>query len=821
MANTVTPNNASSTGATVVTNEVAGQTAVKPREQMTKEEAEAFDQYIASTGNNNGQAPTGAASTTTTGAAPPPPATAQQTATPATPATQEPAATAQTAAPATTTTPSAPRMTDEAINNELNTFLPANKKDVKAKQAALEKQMNDPATPPELKAALQQLHGALYSKELPTLTDKQLEAVATFQRHRGALKVFKRGDLDRMINDPKTPPDLKSALTLLKNDPALSLMLDHTNGKSRWDHADSKFGNKDIDRLSRNPQIVAYNEKKAAGYVEYYIPSDKPPAKDPAAAVQPRRMTENDALQEMYLYSDSLPKNLGRAELEAIVQGTHGGKKMPPQVIAAAKFMLDHPDSWAKMTQDDNGNPSSDGRVKRSSFLDNVNRHVYLKPEQNETINTLDKHRDVFLNKATTRESLTAMANGETPLPADMAPEEVAAIRKAAGQLLNDPQLFGMLDNAANGHHFNKTKRTADDGKIGIKDLDVFLAKSKTRGMQQPDLPPATKPTTPEQIKAAEDMQAGALDDPDMKKKKGGDVIDGLKKIGGKLMEIAAGALHVVAIGLSFLGAIPILKPFAAVLSIAAEAAAGAIDVVKAIVVDGKDKAIALAKMGMGIAGAALGALVPGAGAVVAKGAQAGITKGVAMAATASVDNVASTAVGIATNTATDVAVNAGVNAGTRAADDVAVKVAAVTSSKTSTKAGTEGAEAAVTQTAKKETKDEAGDAAKNLAKKDDKDAKDKKDKDEKDKKDKKDKEKESKLDKLLRMLGGPSVNFNELVNAEKRQLDRFAVLDAQRAGPAATQRGNGGEQMNPQAAGPVAESSQSTATPSASSQTV
>lgn len=514
------------------------------------------------------------------------------------------------------------RMSAEEIQAHCSELMPSKKSKTKDALKNIEKEINDPATPPEMKQALVQLRDAIQGKK-PALNDSQMGALAILQRHGDAFPI-KDKDLQKKIDDPKTPPDLRQALMQLRDDPALHLMLDTGRKGGGANKADGNISARDMMALSESPAMKTFNAKKAETYTHNYIPSDA----DPSVG-EGRDITENDAMRELYLYSDNLPKNLSKNTLQKIVDGDAGMKKCPPQVIAAAKFMLDHPDSWSKVTR-------PDGSVKRATLLDNIGKNVYLNAGEASALKTVDENRDVFLKGAMTRKSLQKLIDD---------PNATDANKQAAQKLLDDPLLYGMLDNAKGGHSSNAT-RTADDGKIGASDITAFLAQSTTKGKEPPPLPATHAATTPEAISAINDMAAGEVDDPALKKKKGGGVSDFFHKLGDVFLKVAATVLHVVAIGLSFLDKIPIIGELAIALSMAAEGAAGGLDVARTAL-NGGDVKHALKMVGLGVAGTALSAVaLPGMGAAMVKGAEkiaektavkaveAGAEKGVIKAAT-------------------------------------------------------------------------------------------------------------------------------------------------------------------------------------------
>jgi len=473
----------------------------------------------------------------------------------------------------------------------------------------LDKKIDDPKTPPDLKQALQslkndpdlqkQLDGALNGKSdgkfiagdiKRTLADQQLaaspdraNAINVLQRHEGELGTLKFSDLDKKINDPKTPPDLKAALQTVKNDPGLQQMLDSgKNGKT-----DGKFSGGDVKALSSSPTLIAMNQKQASSFEKNYIPSD-----DTSGAKQGRPMTANDAERELYRYSDNLPDPVTKDSLQQIVDGTGSEGKRPPQVIAAAQYYLDHPDDWQKLA----GN--ADGKVKRGKLEDAISSNVELNADETATVKTMQANSDAFFKDGNlTRDKLKTLSNDPNP-----------DVAKAAKQLLNDPMLFGMMDNALHGNS-GSFFHAADDGKISKKDFDKF-----TSTMNKTPAPTyATQaPSSAEDASAVAAMQDGEADQPDTKAKKGGqfqDFLHGLLTIASKIEGVVSKVLGVIA-DLK----IPLISQLAAAGSVGAQALSSGYELADTAL-EGGDMKQAGIKAGFDVGGAALGALtVPGAG---------------------------------------------------------------------------------------------------------------------------------------------------------------------------------------------------------------
>lgn len=103
-----------------------------------------------------------------------------------------------------------------------------------------------------------------------TLTDQQLQIVAVLDRHKDQCPL-QLDSLDDKINDPSTPPDLKAALQGLQQDPGLAFAI----GSQGDGRCGGKIKAKDLESFSANhPQVAQYNERMAQAYADNYVPSD-------------------------------------------------------------------------------------------------------------------------------------------------------------------------------------------------------------------------------------------------------------------------------------------------------------------------------------------------------------------------------------------------------------------------------------------------------------------------------------------------------------------------------------------------------------------
>ena len=98
----------------------------------------------------------------------------------------------------------------------------------------MQREIDDPRTPPDLKTALVQLKKVSMGST-PTFDQRQMKAISILQRHRDAFPidvVHMDGVLGRIrnipslqekIDDPNTPPDLRAALIQVRDDPTFEV----------------------------------------------------------------------------------------------------------------------------------------------------------------------------------------------------------------------------------------------------------------------------------------------------------------------------------------------------------------------------------------------------------------------------------------------------------------------------------------------------------------------------------------------------------------------------------------------------------------------
>ncbi|WP_305884442.1 HrpF/NolX family T3SS translocon protein [Bradyrhizobium sp. CCGUVB4N] len=355
-----------------------------------------------------------------------------------------------------------------------------------------------------------------------TLTNAELEIVAALNRHKDLWDLCTTqglGGLERIKNSPSLPQDLRAAFEGLCQDPGLfqaihtSLINKDKVISSRLPYFRNVNTGNDLSEFCRHhPQVAAFQEQQEHSYEQNYIPSDG------SGNGQPSVMTVNDAMRELYRYSDYLPKNLSLADFKQIVDGNAHTGKSPPQVIAAAQYFLDHPDAWKQLYG------GAIDQVHKEDFLQVASSSMGLTRTELNTLDTINKNQGAFFGGGVlTRDKLASMAEDKSLDP---------KVRQAASQLLSDPLLFALLNNSITGyktHHkffdFGGGHRV-DSGNISNNDFTNFYRNmsAANRTVQQ------TKthiPKTEAEQSAVADMMMGVADQPDIKS---------VKKNGGALM---------------------------------------------------------------------------------------------------------------------------------------------------------------------------------------------------------------------------------------------------------------------------------------------
>lgn len=417
-----------------------------------------------------------------------------------------------------------------------------------------------------------------------SLTSVELQIVAVLNRHKDQCPL-KWESLGDKANDPSTPPDLKAAIEGLQQDPELFYAI----GSQGDGRCGGKFTAQDLSAFcGHHPQITAFLENQAQSYTQNYIPSDS--AGDPHPSV----MTRNDALRELYRYSENLPKNLSVAEFERIVEGEAKTGKCPPQVIAAAQYFVQRPDEWKQLYG------GAIDQVHKEDFLQVASSSMSLTQTELDTIESIKGNQDAFFGSGDlTRDKLASMAEDKRCDP---------KVRKAASQLLSDPLLFGLLNNTITGYKTHNSffdfggGHTVDSGDISKKDFAHFCdsMSSANRTVQQRK---AHAPQTAAQQDAVSDMMMGRTDQPNAKtpKKNGGAFIHAV----GDVLKVVSPVLDWAATAVGLLSFVPVLGQVADAASMALACEAQAANLLRTAITGGNMKQ-ALQQAGISIGAQAL-----------------------------------------------------------------------------------------------------------------------------------------------------------------------------------------------------------------------
>nr|WP_156947603.1 HrpF/NolX family T3SS translocon protein [Bradyrhizobium sp. WSM3983] len=420
-----------------------------------------------------------------------------------------------------------------------------------------------------------------------TLTDSELQIVAVLDRHKDQCPLS-WDSLGDKAGDPSTPADLKAAIEQLQQDPELFYAI----GSQGDGRCGGKIKADDLSGFSdQHSQVAAFAKQQAQSYENNYIPSDG------TGNGLPSVMTENDALRELYRYSDSLPKNLSLTDFRQIVDGGAKTGKCPPQVIAAAHYFLDHPDAWTQLYG------GAIDQVHKEDFLQVASSSMNLTQTELDTLNTIKTNPSVFFGDGVlTRDKLAAMADDKHLDP---------KVREAASQLSSDPLLFGLLNNSITGYKTHHKffdfggGHVVDSGNISYNDFTNFYSNMSTANRTVQQLRTHAAKTAAEQDAVA-DMMMGAADQPNIKspKKNGGafmHALDDVLKVGSKVLDWAATAVGV-------LGFIPGLGELADLVSMTFESEAQAANLLHTAISGGNMKQ-ALEEAGLSVAAQAVGCI--------------------------------------------------------------------------------------------------------------------------------------------------------------------------------------------------------------------
>lgn len=359
------------------------------------------------------------------------------------------------------------------------------------------------------------------------------QVLTVLNRHLGLLSSHgdNKKQLEKILKDKNTPDDEKAALRTVLNNPSYFAKLDGGNqkGDQSGKHLDGKFSSKDVHAMmQKDTAAQKLQSSEAESYTHNYVPSDAPPG------ALPREMSENDAMRELFNFSQSLPKNLDLSTLQKIADGTQKGDKAPPQLQAAAQYFVNHPAQWSAFTHG-----AKNGKISTDRMSDLAAQQVKFSPQEQQALQTLQNNQDIFFQHGgITKSKLDDIAN-DSSYSQD--------VRNAA-TLLAQPHsmLFEMLDNGKHGAGGNAWD-VANDGNISKGDLAAFMKHTQDQ---------TAAPDTLSILgggfnsSSASDMETGQETQPDAKKEKGG----GFKKFLEGLGEAALAVVSFIIPGGEELG---------------------------------------------------------------------------------------------------------------------------------------------------------------------------------------------------------------------------------------------------------------------------
>lgn len=417
-----------------------------------------------------------------------------------------------------------------------------------------------------------------------TLTNAELQIVAVLNRHKDQCPLS-WDSLAAKASDPSTPPDLKEAIDGLRRDPELFYAI----GSQGDGRCGGKIKAKDLSEFSAShSQVATFQEQQAHSYEQNYIPSDG------TSNGQASVMTLNDALRELYKYSDYLPKNLSLDDFKRIVDGKADVGKCPPQLIAAAQHFLEHPDAWKQLCG------GATDKIHKEDFLQVASSSMNSTQSELNTLDTINKNQNAFFGDGDlTRHKLASMVEDKTLDP---------KIREAASQLLSDPLLFRLLNNSITGYKTHQEffdlggGHTVDSGNISNNDFTHFYSNMSPANHTVQQIKTHVPKTAAEQ-NAVTDMMMGVSDQPDVAspKKNGGvlmHAVDDVAKVGSKVLDWEA-----TAVGL--LGVIPGLGELADGISMVLEFESQAANLLHTAISGGNMKQ-ALEEVGLNLAAQAI-----------------------------------------------------------------------------------------------------------------------------------------------------------------------------------------------------------------------
>ncbi|MES2831829.1 MAG: HrpF/NolX family T3SS translocon protein [Pseudomonadota bacterium] len=148
-----------------------------------------------------------------------------------------------------------PKLGAEGVFAKANELMPQNSSEVRdgSLEARREKMLaiaSDEKAPPDLRSFMLQSHAVSGGAKDVPLDFYQKKDLNTLKQHPEAFPLT-ANNIQSKIDDPKTPPDLKAALTRVKDDPNMSLLLDTGKQGGGINKADGKISFDDVQGLAK------------------------------------------------------------------------------------------------------------------------------------------------------------------------------------------------------------------------------------------------------------------------------------------------------------------------------------------------------------------------------------------------------------------------------------------------------------------------------------------------------------------------------------------------------------------------------------------
>lgn len=285
----------------------------------------------------------------------------------------------------------------------------------------------------------------------PMNTERATQVLTqNFDKLSGGAENFGRSDLQRVADDPSSPPELRRAARFVLDNPQVMSALD-TADKRCNAAADGR---------------ISLGDLMAAG-----------------GAVQPQpAMTADRATQVLNQNFDNVSggkETVSRDDLRRALTDPNSS----PEMKDAANFLLNNPDAFRKLDTADQRAAGpvpmftalGDGRISKGDTVAAMQSGTQTQPERN-AVAALLANKDSLMaggDKLISKDELSMIAmtgklpNGQ-PAPADL--------QQAAKYFTENPAMFSKLEDTNFYRSSNNTNIPKADGKIGLQDMLTSLS---------------------------------------------------------------------------------------------------------------------------------------------------------------------------------------------------------------------------------------------------------------------------------------------------------------------------------------------------------